>query len=81
MAQERLTLDRMRELVAQLEPVMESFDGSFVELQDEAVALCKRLEREFVSDISSIEALLLAALVNRLKYHMRHREIEMRNRA
>lgn len=77
MAQEKLTLGKIRELIVYLEPVMEYFDGSFIELQAEAVNLCKRLEREFVSDISSVEALLLAAWVNRLKFHMRNRQREL----
>lgn len=80
MGQEKLTLTKLRELIVYLEPVMDNFDGSFDELHDDAIGLCKRVERELdrmTSVFSSVEALLLAALVNRLKYHMRNEEREL----
>ena len=70
--------DHLRQLITQLEPFMEEFDGSLVELDYHAEKLAKRLERDFVSDIGSVEGLLLAALVNRLQFLLHTEEVQLR---
>ncbi len=75
-----MNMDERRQAIAALEPVMALLHGGdFWELEYHAVQLCKRLEREFQSDISTVNGLLLAALVNHLKYELRQDERQLRS--
>lgn len=69
--------DELRALIARLEPEMRLLTGTFTELEIEAGKLVNRLDRTFVSDIADVEALLLAALVERLRRRLRNREQEL----
>jgi hypothetical protein len=70
-----MNMDERRQAIAALEPLMDLLHGGdFWELEYHAVKLCKRLELEFQSDISTVNGLLLAALVNHLKYELRQDE-------
>lgn len=73
-----MNIDERRQAIALLEPLMALIHDDFWELQPEAVKLCKRLEREFSgSDISTVNGLLLAALINHLKYELRQDEQDL----
>ncbi len=74
-----MNMDERRTALVILEPVADLLHGGdLMELEYEAVKLCKRLEREFQSDISTVNGLLLAALVNHLKYELRQDERQLR---
>lgn len=73
-----MNMDDRRKLIAALEPLMRTVGDDLDELHAEAVKLCKQVERHTENwDNGSTNGLLLAALVNHLKYELRGDEQDL----